>query len=112
MTDPATGQVLTTVAEAGAGDVDAAVQAAREASDAGEWSGLSGRERGRVLHRIAELIRENAEEIAALESLDLRLVREGRLPLHRLISTYPFAEIDRAVRDMSTGKAIKPVLTF
>ncbi|MEU2423417.1 aldehyde dehydrogenase family protein [Streptomyces sp. NPDC007851] len=71
VTDPATGQVVTTVAEAGAADVDAAVRAAREAFDAGEWPGLSGRERGRVLHRIAELIRENAEEIAALESLDV-----------------------------------------
>ncbi|MEU2778739.1 aldehyde dehydrogenase family protein [Streptomyces sp. NPDC007162] len=71
VTDPATGRVVTTVAEAGAADVDAAVRAAREAFDAGEWSGLSGRERGRVLHRIAELIRENAAEIAALESLDV-----------------------------------------
>ena len=42
----------------------------------------------------------------------VRLVKEGRLPLHRLISTYPFAEIDRAVQDMRAGKAIKPVLTF
>ncbi|MGF0176504.1 NAD(P)-dependent alcohol dehydrogenase [Streptomyces sp. Marseille-Q5077] len=42
----------------------------------------------------------------------VRLVKEGRLPLHRLISTYPFADIDQAVRDMSAGKAIKPVLTF
>lgn len=42
----------------------------------------------------------------------VRLVKEGRLPLHRLISTYPFAEIDQAVRDMGAGKAIKPVLTF
>jgi aryl-alcohol dehydrogenase len=42
----------------------------------------------------------------------VRLVKEGRLPLHRLISTYPFADIDQAVRDMSAGKTIKPVLTF
>ncbi|MFD5539898.1 aldehyde dehydrogenase family protein, partial [Streptomyces sp. NPDC127079] len=41
VTDPATGQVVTTVAEAGAADVDAAVRAAREAFDAGEWPGLS-----------------------------------------------------------------------
>ena len=38
------------------------------------------------------------------------LVKEGRLPLHRLISTYPFADIDQAVRDMRAGQAIKPVL--
>lgn len=54
--DPSTGQVVTTVAEAGAADVDAAVRAAREAFDSGTWSGLSGRERGRILHRVAELI--------------------------------------------------------
>ncbi|MGW2635954.1 aldehyde dehydrogenase family protein [Streptomyces sp. NPDC001348] len=69
--DPSTGQVVTTVAEAGAADVDDAVRAARAAFDGGEWSGLSGRERGRILHRVAELIRESADELAALESLDV-----------------------------------------
>ncbi|WP_030323074.1 aldehyde dehydrogenase family protein [Streptomyces sp. NRRL B-3229] len=69
--DPSRGTVVTTVAEAGAADVDAAVRAAREAFDAGTWSGLSGRERGRILYRVAELIRENADELAQLESLDV-----------------------------------------
>ncbi|MGW5665610.1 aldehyde dehydrogenase family protein [Streptomyces sp. NPDC003758] len=69
--DPSTGQVITTVAEAAASDVDAAVRAARESFDSGPWPRMSGRERGRVLHRVAELIRANAEEIAALESLDV-----------------------------------------
>ncbi|WP_367319114.1 aldehyde dehydrogenase [Streptomyces sp. HUAS ZL42] len=69
--DPSRGVVVTTVAEAGAADVDAAVRAAREAFDAGQWSGLSGRERGRILHRVAQLIRENADDIAELESLDV-----------------------------------------
>jgi acyl-CoA reductase-like NAD-dependent aldehyde dehydrogenase len=69
--DPSRGAVVTTVAEAGATDVDAAVRAAREAFDGGTWSGLSGRERGRILHRVAELIRENADELAQLESLDV-----------------------------------------
>ncbi|WP_328500148.1 aldehyde dehydrogenase family protein [Streptomyces sp. NBC_00457] len=69
--DPSRGTVVTTVAEAGAADVDAAVRAAREAFDDGSWSGLSGRERGRILHRVAELIRENADELARLESLDV-----------------------------------------
>ncbi|GAB2910423.1 aldehyde dehydrogenase family protein [Streptomyces heilongjiangensis] len=69
--DPSTGQLLTTVAEAGAADVDDAVRAARAAFDSGSWSRLSGRERGRVLHRVAQLIRENADDIAALESRDV-----------------------------------------
>lgn len=53
----------------------------------------------------------DAETQTFIPSL-VQLVKEGRLPLHRLISTYPFAEIDQAVRDMGAGKAIKPVLTF
>ncbi|KUO06681.1 aldehyde dehydrogenase family protein [Streptomyces caeruleatus] len=69
--DPSRGTVLTTVADAGAADVDAAVRAARDAFDDGAWSGLSGRERGRVLQRVAELIRENADTIAELESRDV-----------------------------------------
>ncbi|MBV7694589.1 aldehyde dehydrogenase [Streptomyces sp. TRM70350] len=69
--DPSRGTVLTTVAEAGPADVDAAVRAARETFDAGHWAGLSGRERGRILHRVAELIRANADELAELESLDV-----------------------------------------
>ncbi|MFE7271536.1 aldehyde dehydrogenase family protein [Streptomyces sp. NPDC057623] len=69
--DPSRGAVLTTVADAGTADVDAAVRAARDAFDDGAWSGLSGRERGRVLHRVAELIRENADTLAELESRDV-----------------------------------------
>jgi aryl-alcohol dehydrogenase len=40
------------------------------------------------------------------------LVRSGELPIERLIERYPFDEIERAARDMSTGRVIKPVLTF
>jgi len=67
--DPSTGQVVATVADADGADVHAAVTAARAAFPA--WSATSARERGRILHRVAELIRENAEELARLESLDV-----------------------------------------
>jgi len=67
--DPSTGQVVATVADADGADVHAAVTAARGAFPA--WSATSARERGRILHRAAELIRANAEEIARLESLDV-----------------------------------------
>ncbi|MEU6229917.1 aldehyde dehydrogenase family protein [Streptomyces sp. NPDC047042] len=69
--DPSRGTVVTTVAEASAADVDAAVRAAREAFESGPWAAMSGRERGRILNRVAQLIRENADEIAGLESLDV-----------------------------------------
>ncbi|MFF3333940.1 NAD(P)-dependent alcohol dehydrogenase [Streptomyces sp. NPDC002888] len=42
----------------------------------------------------------------------VKLVKEGRLPLDRLIGTYAFADIEQAVQDMTSGKTIKPVLTF
>ncbi|MFG2127232.1 NAD(P)-dependent alcohol dehydrogenase [Streptomyces sp. NPDC048751] len=42
----------------------------------------------------------------------VKLVKEGRLPLDRLIGTYAFADIGQAVQDMTSGKTIKPVLTF
>ncbi|MCW2506882.1 MAG: betB 1, partial [Modestobacter sp.] len=68
--DPSTGRVVMTVAEATAEDVDRAVQAARRAFESGPWRTMSPRDRGAVLVRAAQLIQENAEELARLESLD------------------------------------------
>jgi aryl-alcohol dehydrogenase len=42
----------------------------------------------------------------------VELMRAGRLPIDRLIKTYPFAEINAAVADARSGATIKPVLTF
>ncbi|ANS69915.1 aryl-alcohol dehydrogenase [Streptomyces lincolnensis] len=61
--------------------------------------------------RVVGLTLGDAETQTFIPAL-VELVKTGRLPLHRLISTYPFADIDQAVRDMAAGKAIKPVLTF
>jgi len=66
--DPATEESITEVAEATAEDVDRAVAAAREAFPA--WRDTDPDERGRIVHRIGELVREHREELAALESLD------------------------------------------
>jgi len=69
--NPATGEVLTRVAEGGAEDVDRAVKAARAAFDAGPWSRkLSGADRGRLLWKIGDLLMAQVEEIAELETLD------------------------------------------
>jgi acyl-CoA reductase-like NAD-dependent aldehyde dehydrogenase len=67
--DPATGEVVTTVARGQAADVDAAVAAARAALPA--WRATPAPERARVLLRMAALVREHADEIAAVESLDV-----------------------------------------
>lgn len=69
--NPATNGVVSSIAWATTADVDAAVAAARAAFDSGEWSGLSGRERSRVLMRISQLIRENSDELAYAESVDV-----------------------------------------
>jgi phenylacetaldehyde dehydrogenase len=68
--NPADGSALAQVARAGARDVDRAVQAARRAFDDGPWPRMSGRERGRLLYRLADLLEEHLEEFAQLESLD------------------------------------------
>jgi acyl-CoA reductase-like NAD-dependent aldehyde dehydrogenase len=69
--NPATGEQAATVAAATTADVNAAVAAAKAAFHDGRWSGLSGRERSRVLNRAAVLIRERAEELALTESTDV-----------------------------------------
>ncbi len=67
---PADGSLVAEVDEATAPDVAAAVAAAREAFDAGEWSSSSTLERGRLLHRVADLLERDKAEVARLESLD------------------------------------------
>ena len=67
--DPGTGEVLATVAHGKAEDVDRAVRAARAALD-GPWSKLTPSERGRAIHRLGDLIAENLEELAEIDSLD------------------------------------------
>ncbi|WP_318568622.1 aldehyde dehydrogenase family protein [Salinigranum marinum] len=66
--DPATEEPLADVAVADASDVDRAVAAAREAASA--WRDVDPAERGRVVHRVADRIREAIDDLAALESRD------------------------------------------
>lgn len=63
---PIDGLKLTTIADAGASDVDLAVQAARKAFDKGHWSRAAPAERKKVLLRIAELIEREALDLAVL----------------------------------------------
>jgi acyl-CoA reductase-like NAD-dependent aldehyde dehydrogenase len=68
--NPATGKVVTTVAEGGQEDIDAAVAAATRAFEEGPWPAMSGRERGDLLLKAAVLLEQHREELAQLESLD------------------------------------------
>src|ERR1051325_7912407 len=68
--NPATGETICQVAEGAKADVDLAVQAARKAFQGGPWPKMSAANRGQLLHRLADLIERNKEELAALEALD------------------------------------------
>jgi len=68
--NPATGEVLTRVAEGDVADVDAAVRAARQAFESGSWPKMPAAERARILWRAADILMRRREEIAELETLD------------------------------------------
>ena len=68
--NPATEDVIAQVAEGDAADVEAAVHAARRAFDEGPWPRMDARERGRLMFRLCELIEEEIDELASLETLD------------------------------------------
>ena len=67
--NPCDGQVFAKIARGQAADIDLAVSSARKALD-GAWGRMTATERGRILHRLARLILDNAEEFAKLEARD------------------------------------------
>jgi len=66
--NPATGEVLATIKVSGAAEIDAAVEAAQKAQRA--WAARTGTERGRILHRAAQILRSRNAELAELETRD------------------------------------------
>jgi aminomuconate-semialdehyde/2-hydroxymuconate-6-semialdehyde dehydrogenase len=80
--DPATGRVAARLADGDAGDVDAAVAAARKAFPA--WSALPNSQRARWLERLAQALEERLEAFAHAESRDggkpVRLARDVEIP--------------------------------
>lgn len=68
--NPANQEVLGVFQEANSADVDRAVQAARECFDSGSWPGKTHQERGRVLLRLAEVVRRRTDELARFECLN------------------------------------------
>ena len=83
--NPATGDVLSRVAEGDKEDINRAVKAARAAFDSGPWSKLTPSERGRMIWKLGDLIEKHLEEFAQLESLDngkpLSIARVADVPL-------------------------------
>lgn len=82
---PATEEVIAQVAEGDKEDIDRAVKAARKQFDGGEWSRMDARDRGRLMYKLVDLLEAEAEELAALETLDngkpIRDARAADIPL-------------------------------
>jgi len=85
--DPATQEVIGAVADGDAADVDAAVAAARRAFDGGPWRDVTAQERGRILFRLAQVVRDQAAALAELETRD-----NGK----------PIAEAEADIADVAT----------
>ena len=66
--DPSTSEVIARTPDAGAADVDRAVKAARAAFDSGPWKDVTAQDRGRMLFKIAAIVRDRADELAELET--------------------------------------------
>jgi acyl-CoA reductase-like NAD-dependent aldehyde dehydrogenase len=69
--NPATGEVLAEVSAGTGADINRAVASARRAFKSGVWSKLAPRDRMAVLYRFADLIEDNAAELALLDTLDM-----------------------------------------
>jgi aminomuconate-semialdehyde/2-hydroxymuconate-6-semialdehyde dehydrogenase len=77
--DPHDGSLLASVAAGGAEDARRAITAARRAFDEGPWPWMTAAERGVLLHRFADLVDRDAEELALLDTRDMgKTLRESR----------------------------------
>jgi (Z)-2-((N-methylformamido)methylene)-5-hydroxybutyrolactone dehydrogenase len=68
--NPYKNEIWATVPDAAEADVDAAVRAARKAFSSGPWASMNARDRGKALRRLGDLIAQNAEHLARVESRD------------------------------------------
>ena len=89
--NPATEEILASVAAADSSDVEAAVAAARRAFDSGAWPRSRGRERARILRATAAGIRGHLEELAVLEVQDNgKPLREARCDIDDAATCFEF----------------------
>ena len=109
----ATEETITVLIEADAGEVDAAVQAARHAFDAGPWPRMHVDERKDILYRIRDLLRTHAEELVHLECLNTGIpVNHIRGHVTRMARNFEFfAEVSSTMSGQSYTQA-KGYLTY
>jgi acyl-CoA reductase-like NAD-dependent aldehyde dehydrogenase len=117
--NPATEEATTTVAESGPADAALAAQAAREAFDAGAWSGMKPQQRARILNRIADLVEERAEDLAFREVVDMgKLWRDAMtIDIPHVANTFRYfagwtTKLDGAVKSIDPVAAPEKVMAF
>ncbi len=86
--NPATGESIAKSPPRPRADVDKAVKAARAALESGPWSRMDAADRGRLLFKLADLVEKNAEELAALESLNCgKTISDSRGDMQGVVNT-------------------------
>ncbi len=112
--DPATGRPLTSVAVAGPEDVDRAVGAARKAFDDGTWSGMTPRQRAKILLKAAALLQARADEFARLESADVGkpLMFTTTVDIPTVVDTFEYYAALAAGIEGATRPTTLPTLAY
>ena len=109
--NPATGGVLARCAASDKADIDEAVKAARRAFEAPDWAAMPPSKRARLIWKLADLIEENLEELAELETLD-----NGKpFSLSKMVDVMSSAEAFRYYAGYCTkieGKTVTPSNPF
>ena len=106
ITSPADGSVVATVDEGGVADAQDAVRAARAAFDNGPWPTTPAPERAALLHRVADRLERELDDVATLESQDTgkRLV-ESRMDMEDIVAVFRhFASLAQA----EAGRVVDP----
>ncbi|MFM1653210.1 aldehyde dehydrogenase family protein [Brevibacillus sp. B_LB10_24] len=89
--NPATGEVIATVAEGSTADAVAAIEAARRAFEEDGWIDSKARDRAALLYRLADLLEENAEEFAQLDTLNNgKPLRESRYDVSDAVNQFRY----------------------
>jgi aldehyde dehydrogenase (NAD+) len=103
--EPATGAIFGTVPRATVAEAEQAVRAARAAFDSGPWPRLSGRERARILHGLADALWRHREELAET------VVRQGGCTISqaRGLQVYQPIELLRGYADLAAGNPVESV---
>ncbi|MFD5226187.1 aldehyde dehydrogenase family protein [Microbacterium sp. NPDC058342] len=88
---PADGRLVGSVSEAGAGDTEQAIAAARRAFDSGPWRATTAAERGDLLLRVADLLDERQEEFARAEADDTgKRIVEARIDMGDIAACFRY----------------------